>query len=47
MAEFDLDRLRDYREREVWGNAFRRPGAYRTLIETDVKEPFIRRSARR
>lgn len=31
LADFDLDRLRSYRAREVWGNAFRRPETYSTL----------------
>ncbi len=33
LAEFDLERLREYRAREVWGNAFRKPGAYGALVE--------------
>ena len=33
MAEFDLDRIREYRRREVWGNAYRRPECYRLLSE--------------
>ncbi|MFF7140795.1 carbon-nitrogen hydrolase family protein [Streptomyces nodosus] len=41
-AVFDLDALRDYRHREVWGNAFRRPGAYGTLTDRQVNEPFLR-----
>jgi predicted amidohydrolase len=31
LAPFDLDRLRAYRRREVWGGAYRRPGAYGLL----------------
>lgn len=34
--------LRAYREREVFGNAYRRPERYRALIETAVAPPFIR-----
>ncbi|MGP3926684.1 carbon-nitrogen hydrolase family protein [Streptomyces sp. 8N616] len=41
-AVFDLDALRDYRRRETWGNAFRRPSAYATLTSRDVSEPFVR-----
>ncbi|MGP3985030.1 carbon-nitrogen hydrolase family protein [Streptomyces sp. KR80] len=41
-AVFDLDALRAYRRRETWGNAFRRPGAYRSLTATEVREPFVR-----
>lgn len=41
-AFFDLDALRDYRRRETWGNAFRRPAAYRALTDPEVREPFVR-----
>ncbi|RNF78721.1 carbon-nitrogen hydrolase family protein [Streptomyces botrytidirepellens] len=41
-AVFDLDALRDYRRRETWGNAFRRPAAYRALTSHEVREPFVR-----
>lgn len=47
MAAFDLDQLRDYRQRESWGNAFRKPRAYAALVAPDVAEPFIRELARR
>lgn len=47
IANFDLDRLRFYRERESWGNAFRKPRAYSSLVSEDVEEPFVRREARR
>ncbi len=42
MAEFDMDKLRQYRRLETWGNAYRRPGSYGILTSPDVKEPFIR-----
>ncbi|MBO3678850.1 carbon-nitrogen hydrolase family protein [Streptomyces sp. NEAU-YJ-81] len=41
-AVFDLDALRDYRRRETWGDAFRRPAAYRSLTGREVREPFVR-----
>ncbi|MFD7504175.1 carbon-nitrogen hydrolase family protein [Streptomyces sp. NPDC059850] len=41
-AVFDLDALRDYRRRETWGNAFRRPATYRALTDREVREPFVR-----
>ena len=31
LAQFDMDKIRAYREREVWGNAFRRPHRYHLL----------------
>jgi len=42
LAIFDMDQIRDYRRRETWGNAFRRPHRYAALTSTEVKEPFIR-----
>ena len=47
MAEFDMDRIRAYRERGAWGNAFRKPRSYGLLTSLEVEEPFIRESARR
>lgn len=42
MAELDLEQLRDYRRREVHGNAFRHPKKYGLLTETEIREPFVR-----
>lgn len=42
IAAFDLDSIRSYREREAWGNAYRRPRLYGLLIDTKVEPPFIR-----
>ena len=47
LAEFDMDRLREYRRQEVWGNAYRRPDRYSLLVSYHVEEPFIRENARR
>jgi predicted amidohydrolase len=47
LAEFDLDALRDYRRRETWGNAYRKPGRYGALVDEGVEEPFVREDARR
>lgn len=41
-AVFDLAALRAYRLRETWGDAFRRPVAYRSLTAGRVQEPFVR-----
>lgn len=46
LAELDLDLLRDYRSREVHGNAFRRPDKYGLLVEDRVEPPFIRTNRR-
>jgi len=47
VAPFDMDQIRAWREREVWGNAFRRPGRYSMLTSTLVEPPFIRAAATR
>lgn len=36
MASFPMDELRDYRQREVHGNAYRRPEKYQLLTRTDL-----------
>lgn len=47
LAEFDMDKLREYRERETLGNAFRKPRCYGLLTSNEVEYPFIRKDARR
>jgi predicted amidohydrolase len=42
LANFPMDDLRDYRRREVHGNAYRRPDQYHAITSTDKAEPFIR-----
>jgi len=42
LATFDMDEIREYRSREVWGNAFRRPHRYGLLTSLEVEEPFVR-----
>lgn len=41
-ADFDLDSIRDYREREMMGNTFRKVKAYKELLNPVIKPPFIR-----
>ena len=38
---------RDYRRREVHGNAYRRPSKYALLLSEEVRPPFLREDARR
>ncbi|MDQ2799018.1 MAG: carbon-nitrogen hydrolase family protein [Armatimonadota bacterium] len=47
MAAFDHARLRAYREREAWGNAYRKPHCYGLLASATVQNPFVRPDARR
>lgn len=42
LANFDLDAIRDYRDRETWGDAFRRPHLYSALTASEVRPPFLR-----
>lgn len=42
LVEFDLNAVREYRSREIWGNAYRKPAAYKKIIDSDVQNPFIR-----
>ena len=47
MAALDLEQLRQYRGKEVHGNAYRRPRLYEALLEEEVQAPFIREDKRR
>ncbi len=41
-AEFDMEKLRCYREREMLGNTFRKVKAYAPLLDEKVEYPFVR-----
>ena len=47
IVDIPICELRDYRAREVHGNAYRHPSLYRKLIDESVCEPFQRPDARR
>ncbi len=42
IADFPIEDIREYRRREVHGNAFRRPEKYGLMTDMTVNEPFIR-----
>lgn len=42
FADFDLERLRRYRNSEMMGNTFRKVAAYAKLLDATITEPFIR-----
>ena len=46
FADLDLEMLRTYRRREVHGNAYRHPDKYGTLLDREIKEPFLRNDYR-
>ena len=41
-AEFDMDAICKYREREVMGNTFRKISAYSKLLDEKIEYPFVR-----
>lgn len=47
IADFPIDEIREYRSREVHGNAYRRPWKYGLLTEENIEEPFVRADYRR
>ncbi len=47
ISAFDIDSIRAYRERESWGNAYRRPRLYERLTSEEVEPPFVRPDATR
>ena len=44
FASFELDRLREYRRRTFWGNAYRRPHRYGAITSPAVAPPFTPRN---
>lgn len=47
IAEFPIDKIREYRKNEVHGNAYRHPNKYKLLIDENINEPFIRSDYRK
>ena len=47
IVQFNMSEIREYRSRENFGDAYRKPYAYMRLIEDSVQEPFIRKDSRR
>lgn len=47
VAEFDIEMLRNYRETEVHGNAYRHPQKYHLLVSEQIDQPFVRRDHRK
>lgn len=41
-ADFDMDKIRYYREHEMMGNTFRKVAAYSKLLDKKIEYPFIR-----
>lgn len=47
IADFPINEIREYRRREVHGNAYRHPQKYNLLISECIEEPFIRKDYRK
>jgi predicted amidohydrolase len=47
IAQFDLDRIREFREAETQGDAYRKPTTYTALVRADARQPFQRPDSRR
>lgn len=47
LADFPIDEIRNYRNREVHGNAYRHPQKYKLLVSESVEEPFLRKDYRK
>lgn len=47
LADFPIDEIREYRQQEVHGNAYRRPQKYGLLLNQEIAEPFVRKDRRK
>ena len=47
IADFPVDEIREYRSREVHGNAYRHPEKYGLLVSERIEKPFIRSDYRK
>jgi len=47
LVEFDIEAIRNYRKKGTLGDAYRKPYAYKQIIDNNIKEPFIRFNSRR
>lgn len=47
IAAFDMDMIRNYRRKEVHGNAYRHPRKYEILCSEEIHEPFVREDYRK
>ena len=47
IAVFDMDMIRNYRRKEIHGNAYRHPCKYGILCSEEINEPFVREDYRK
>ncbi|MHB1153926.1 MAG: carbon-nitrogen hydrolase family protein [Eubacteriales bacterium] len=47
IADFPIDEIREYRSRQIHGNAYRHPQKYKLFVSENIEEPFIRKDYRK
>lgn len=47
LADFPVDEIRNYRNHEVHGNAYRHPEKYKLLVSRKIDRPFLRKDYRK
>lgn len=47
IADFPIEEIREYRSREVHGNAYRHPRKYNLLVSETIEAPFVRKDYRK
>ena len=47
VADFPVNEIREYRNREVHGNAYRHPQKYSLLVSERIEDPFVRKDYRK
>ena len=47
LADFPIDAIREYRQHEIHGNAYRHPTKYGLLLSEEIHAPFIRSDYRK
>ncbi len=46
LASFPMEKIREYRHREIHGNAYRHPAKYQLLVSEQIADPFVREDYR-
>ncbi|HMS33397.1 MAG TPA: carbon-nitrogen hydrolase family protein [Ignavibacteria bacterium] len=46
-ADFDINAIREFRKREVWGNAYRKVNSYNSKMSKETEDPFKRKDSRK
>lgn len=46
IATYNLKKIREFRSKTIWGNAYRRPSKYKSLLYNQVDSIFIRKNGK-